>query len=61
MLLALSCVLLATGAPRSTWSLLLSLGIVYKREEAIEEMLLDIGEERTNGRKGLPIHRLLSE
>ena len=31
--------------PRSTWSLLLPLGIVYKRE-AIEEMLLDIGEER---------------
>ena len=56
MLLALSCVFLATGVPRSTWSLLLSLGIVYKRE-AIEQMLLDIGEERmTWPRGGLPIH-----
>ena len=45
MLLALSCVLLATGVPRSTWPVLLSLGVVYKRE-AIEEMLLDIGENR---------------
>jgi len=44
MLLALSCVLLATGVPRSTWSLLLSQGIVYKRE-AIEQTLLDIGKE----------------
>ena len=36
---------LATGVPRFTWSLLLLLGIVYKRE-GIEQMLLDIGEER---------------
>ena len=51
VLLALSCVLLATGVPRSTWSLLLSLGIVYKRA-AVEEMLLDIGEERIKWSQG---------
>ena len=51
VLLALSCVLLATGVPRFTWSLLLLLGIVYKRE-GIGQMLLDIGEEHMKWPQG---------
>ena len=41
MLLAISCVFLSVGLPRSTWSLILSLGMVYTYEN-VEELLLDI-------------------
>ena len=45
MLLAMSCVFVSVGLPRSTWSVLLSLGVVYTYG-TMEQLLLDIGQEQ---------------
>lgn len=51
MLLAMSCVFLSVGLPRSTWSLMLSLGMVYTYEN-VEELLLDIGRDNMKWPEG---------
>ena len=51
MLLAMSCVFLSVGLPRSTWSMMRSLGIVYTYEK-VEEMLLAIGRENMKWPEG---------